>query len=78
MVYSSDQVGDRQGQGGGNSFQPTKEVSQDSLDEVEAGFYLDPLTKRMFYIMVVKGKPLIPPWVKSQKNEWKRIKHKDD
>lgn len=41
---------------------------------IEEGFYLDPETKRTFYIKKTEKMMLIPPWVKSKPGDWKKVK----
>lgn len=36
---------------------------------IEEGFYLDPDTKRMFYVK----KGIVPVWVKSKPSDWRII-----
>lgn len=40
---------------------------------LEEGFYLDPETKRTFFIKKTKTMTLVPPWVKTKPGDWKRL-----
>jgi len=43
---------------------------------IKEGFYLDPETKKIFYYKKVKNIQLIPNWVKSKPEQWKKIDRK--
>ncbi len=50
----------------------------DATVEIEEGFYVDPESKKTFFVKKTKNKKmtLIPPWVKTKPAEWKKIQVK--
>lgn len=46
---------------------------------IEQGFYVDPDTRRMFFVQKLKdGGTLVPVWVKSKPSDWKQVARKRD
>jgi hypothetical protein len=41
---------------------------------IQQGFYVDPDTNRTFFVKEVNGISLIPPWVKSKSENWRKLK----
>lgn len=44
--------------------------------DLPEGFYIDPESKRTFYVKKTKKMTLVPVWVKSKPAEWKALKKK--
>lgn len=44
---------------------------------IEPGFYVDPDTKKMFYVIKKNQFILVPPWVKSKPSDWRKLKGKE-
>lgn len=44
-----------------------------SLTNIEEGFYVDPDTRKTFFVKKADKITLVPPWVKSKPSDWKKI-----